>query len=93
MRSSLGGLGRRRLQPSLDVAQDDRVRHRAVVDGLAVHERDRVDESLVMDASDSLRMLGSDLGEGGVAVQERRRITEAAFDLGADDCGDLLRRP
>jgi hypothetical protein len=38
-------------------------------------------------------VLGTDLGKGRVTVVHGGRVAEAADDLGADDRGDLLRRP
>lgn len=74
-------------------AQYRRVRYGTVIHRDAIHDGDRVDESLFLDEPDHVLVCGNDLGAAGVVIQDVGTIAEPVLHFGADDRSDLLRRP
>jgi hypothetical protein len=79
--------------PRLYRAKDRGVRNRSVIDRDSVDDRDRIDEALILDASDHLTVTCDHLGATGVVIQNTGQLAEPVLYLGANDRGDLLRRP
>ncbi len=70
-----------------------RVAYGSIVDGKSVDACDGEEQSLGLNLFDHLAVRLLHIGRLGVVVEDLSVVTVTAFELGADDGRDLLRRP